>query len=135
MTVKVVTRPDSLTATTFTFVVPAGEIWSLRSVVVNVTRGAGGAPGRAYRLDITNGTSVVSAFGAADAGTDPGTCEITWCQAPAGADATGNAGIVSAPMRADRCPTGYQIIGTITGSVAGDLITAATVWCDFVNAS
>lgn len=134
MTVKVVTQPDSLTATTFTFVVPAGEIWSLRAVNAVANRGAGGTPGRAYRLDVLNGQTVVSAFGAQDAGTDPGTCEITWCQAPAGADATGNAGIVSAPMLADRVPTGYTIVGTITGAVAGDAWDHASVWLDFVNA-
>lgn len=134
MPVKVATEPDVLTATTFSFVVPAGEIWSLRAINAKATRGAGGTPGRAYRLDITNGTSIVSAFGAQDAGTDPGTCEITWCGAPAGADATGNQGIVSAPMRADRCPTGYVITGTITGAVAGDAWEHAAVWLDYVLA-
>jgi hypothetical protein len=133
MTVKVVTQPDLLTATTFEFVVPATEWWSLRSVNALAVRGAGGTPGRAYRLDITNGTNVVSGFGAADAGTDPGACEITWCQAPAGADATGNAGIVSAPMRADKLPTGYRIVGTITGAVAGDAWDSVAVWCDYYN--
>lgn len=135
MTVKVVTQPSELTATTFTFVVPAGEQWSLRAVNAQCDRGAGGTPGRAYRLDITDGTSTVSAFGAQDAGTDPGTCEITWCGAPAGADATGSDGIVSAPMKADRCPTGYTIVGMITGAVAGDAWTAVTVWLDYATAS
>lgn len=134
MTVKVVTQPDQQTATTFTFVVPAGEQWSLRAVNAQCARGAGGTPGRAYRLDITDGTSTVSAFGAQDAGSEPGTCEITWCEAPAGADATGNAGIVSAPMKADRCPTGYTIVGTITGAVGGDAWTRVAVWLDFVLA-
>lgn len=131
MPVKVVTQPDRLDALTFAFVVPAGETWSLRAVNARCARGAGGTPGRAYRLDLTNGTSVVSAFGAQDAGTDPGTCEITWCEAPAGADATGADGIVSAPMRAALLPTGYTIAGTITGDVAGDAWLLATVWCDF----
>lgn len=131
MTVKVVTQPDQLSATVFTFVVPAGEVWSLRSVNALCARGAGGTPGRAYRLDITNGTNVVSAFGAQDAGTDPGSCEITWAQCPAGADATANDGIVSAPMRADRLPTGYQIVGTITGAVAGDGWSTLAVWLDY----
>jgi hypothetical protein len=133
VTVKVVTQPDRLTATVFTFVVPAGEIWSLRAVNATAARGAGGTPGRAYRLDITDGTSTVSAFGAQDAGTNPGTCQITWCGAPAGADATASAGIVSAPMKADRCPTGYTIVGTITGAVAGDQWTVTSVWLDYVT--
>jgi hypothetical protein len=133
MTVKVVTQPDSLSATVFTFVVPAGEQWSLRSVNAFAARGAGGTPGRAYRLDITNGTNVVSAFGAQDAGTDPGGCEITWADCPAGADATGNAGIVSAPMKAVKLPTGYQIVGTITGAVSGDQWASATIWLDFID--
>ncbi len=131
MTVKVVTQPDTITPTVFTFVVPAGEQWSLRAVNALCARGAGGTPGRAYRLDITNGTSTVSAFGAQDAGTDPGTCEITWCGAPAGADATGSDGIVSAPMKADQLPTGYQIVGTITGAVAGDQWDTIAIWTDF----
>jgi hypothetical protein len=135
VTVKVVTQPDLLTATTFTFVVPAGEVWSLRAVNATCARGAGGTPGRAYRLDITNGTTTVSAFGAQDAGTDPGACEITWADCPAGADATGNAGIVTAPMKADKLPTGYQIVGTITGAVAGDAWDSASVWFDFIEAA
>lgn len=134
MTVKVVTKPDTLTATAFVFVVPAGEIWSLRAVNAQCTRGAGGTPGRAYRLAISDGTAIVSAFGAQDAGTDPGSCEITWCGAPAGADATASQGIVSAPMRADKCPTGYTITGTITGPVAGDQWLAAAVWLDYMLA-
>lgn len=132
MPLKVVTAPDLLTATGFEFVVPAGEIWSLRAVNALAVIANGGSPGRAYRLDITDGTNVVSAFGAQDAGAEPGTCEITWCGAPAGADATGNAGIVSAPMKADRCPTGYRIIGTITGAVAGDGWDSISVWTDYV---
>lgn len=133
MTVDVITAPDDLTALTFTFVVPQGRIWSLRSVVANAVRGAGGTPGRAYTLEISDGTNIVAAFGAADAGTDPGSCEITWCQAPAGADGTGDAGIVSAPMRADRLPTGYRIVGTITGAVAGDEWANALCWVDYVE--
>lgn len=133
MALKVVTAPDLLSATSFTFVVVAGEIWSLRSVVANAARGVGGVPNRAYRLDITDGTSVVSAFGAQDAGAEPGACEITWADCPSGVGATGNQGIVSAPMRADRCPTGYQIIGTIVGAVAGDQWLDALVWLDFVD--
>lgn len=133
MTVKVVTQPDTLAATTFTYVVPAGEQWSLRSVNAFAARGAGGTPARAYRLDITDGTTIVSSFGAQDAGAEPGACEITWAQCPAGADATGNQGIVTAPMRADKLPTGYQIVGTITGAVAGDQWDSAAIWLDYTT--
>lgn len=128
---KVVTAIDILTATEFMFFVAAGEVWSLRSVVANVARAAGGAPGRGYVLEITDGTSVVSAFPADDAGTEPGACEITWANCPKGSDSTGNEGIVSAPMRADLCPIGYQIKGLITGAVLGDQWLDAVVWCDF----
>lgn len=130
---KVVTEPNVISGALFAFVVPAGEIWSLRSVIANCARGAGGLPDRAYQLQITDGTNVVAAFGAADAGTEPGDCVVTWAGCPAGADASGAHGIVSAPMRADRCPTGYQIIGQITGSVVGDAWTDAAVWLDYVE--
>lgn len=132
MTLDVETQPDVLSATSFTFVVPQGRIWSLRSVFAECVRGVGGVPNRAYTLTITDGTSVVSAFAAADAGTEPGTCEITWCGAPAGSGATGGDGIVSAPMRVDKCPTGYTITGEIVGAVAGDQWVSATVWLDYV---
>lgn len=131
MPLKVVTQPDTIDPTTFTFVVPATEIWSLRSVVAFVNRAVGGIPTRAYRLEITDGTNTVSAFGAADAGTEPGFCTITWCNAPAGRDDTGDEGIVSAPMVAKSCPTGYTIVGTITNPAAGDSWATALVWCDY----
>lgn len=134
MPLKVVTQPDILDPTTFTYVVPATEIWSLRSVVALAARGTGGAPDRAYRLVITDGTNVVSAFGAADAGDEPGLCRITWCNAPAGADHSGAEGIVSAPMVAKACPTGYTIVATITGAVAGDSWVSGLVWCDYTLA-
>lgn len=133
MPVKVVNKPDTLTATTFTFVVPAGEIWSLRTVVAFAARGVGGIPNRAYRLDITNGTNIVSAFGALDGGAEPGSCEITWGGVDSDNVAVGNVGVTDAPMKVDRLPTGYQIIGTILGAVAGDTWFSALVWCDFVN--
>lgn len=133
MSTKVVTQPDVLSGVGFAFVVPAGEIWSLRSINALAKRGAGGTPGRAYRVDITDGTTVVGAFGAADAGTDPGTCEITWSQCPAGVGATGANGVVSAPMLVTRLPTGYNIIGVITGAVAGDAWDHATCWVDFAT--
>lgn len=131
MPLKVVTQPDSDDGTTFTFVVPATEIWSLRSVVAFVNRAVGGLPNRAYRLTITDGTNVVSAFGAQDAGSEPGFCTITWCNAPAGVDDTGDEGIVSAPMVAKSCPTGYTISGAITGGAPGDSWATALVWCDY----
>lgn len=134
MSVKVVTQPFATTGTTTTFVVPQGEVWTLRSVVAHVTRGAGGVPNRAYTLTITNGTDTVSAFAAADAGTDPGTCEVTWADCPGGVGASGNAGVASAPLKAQNMPPGYTITATITGTVAGDNIDAMTVWLDYVDA-
>lgn len=131
MTVKVAFQPDSTTGISTTYVVPQGEMWSIRSVVATVTRGAGGAPNRGYRLDITNGTNTVSAFAADDAGVDPGVCTVTWADCPAGKGAVGAIGVVSAPARATALPSGYTITATITGHVAGDNIDTMVVWLDY----
>lgn len=131
MPLKVVTQPDALTPTTFTFVVASTEIWSLRTVVARVDVVPGGSPNRAYALTITDGTNVVSAFGAPDIGDEPGTRTITWANAPGGADAVGPDGVIVAPMVAKAIPTGYAIVGTITTAAAGDTWTDALVWCDY----
>ncbi len=133
MTLEVVTQPDTLTAVTFTFVVPGHQQWTLRSVRADVSRAVGGAPMRAYTLTVTDGTSIVAQSGAADAGTEPGVCSITWCDCPASAVATGTDGVVVAPLPNLVIPAGYVITGTIVNPAGADTWSDANVWLDYVN--
>lgn len=118
---------------TFTAVVPGQQLWTIRSILAVATRGAGGAPNRSYLLSFTDGTSTVAQMGAADAGTDPGTCTITWADASPAAIGLGNAGFSLAPIVRSPLPPGYNIIGTFKGNVAGDAWTSARVWFDYVD--
>lgn len=131
MPLEVVTQPDFISATSFRFVVPGHQQWRLRTVHVTVARAIGGAPNRDYVLTITDGTSTVWQGGANDAGTEPGTCTVTWCQAPASATAAGATGIVVAPMPALALEAGYTIVGVIENPAVGDTFGAPVVWCDF----
>lgn len=128
---------DSLTAfspaTTFAFTVPGQQNWSLRSVFAQCTRGAGGTPNRAYVLTITNGSLTVTSVGADDAGTDPGTCSVTWASVQAQALGSGSVGVSVAPLPKLQLHPGYVITGTIINSVAGDAWTRANVWFDYVE--
>ncbi len=131
MPVAVATQPNSLTAVTFDFVVPGHQRWTLRSVRADATRAVGGVPNRAYRLDITDGTTTVTMSGASDAGTEPGTCSITWTDTLPSATAAGADGIVTAPLVAVRLEAGYHLIGTILHPAAGDAWVDAVVWFDY----
>lgn len=118
-------------AITFQFVVPGDKVWTIRSVIAFATRAAGGTPDRAYLLEVATSTGTVSAVGAPDAGTDPGTCTITWANCPAAAVDSGNLGVVIAPFNPPILQPGYTITGTILNPAAGDTWAAATVWYDF----
>lgn len=131
MTLKVNTAPDTLTAVTFTFVVPGNEVWRLRSVRADATRFAGGAPDRAYSLTITDGTSVVLAVGAGDAGDEPGVCSITWTDADPSVTTAGADGVSVAPVAPLALTRGYVIIGTILNPAAGDTWADAVAWYDY----
>ncbi len=133
MTLEVVTQPDTITAVTFTFVVPGHQQWTLRSVRADVSRDVGGAPMRAYTLTVTDGTSVVAQAGAQDAGTEPGTTSITWCDCPAGAVSAGSDGVVVAPLPNLVIPAGYVITGTIVNPFGADAWLDANVWLDYAN--
>ena len=119
----------------FTFVVPGHQAWTLRSVRAVAGRNVGGAPNRDYVLVITDGTNVVAALAAGDAGTEPGVCSVTWANCPAATSASGSDGVVVAPLGPLLLPAGYQIIGTIQAPAVGDTWVTALVWYDYADVS
>lgn len=114
------------------FVVPGHEIWSPRSIFAIADRGAGGAPNRSYTLIITDGSQIVAQVGAADVGIEPGTCDVTFANAPAAAVASGSTGITLAPLAPLRLPAGYILQVNINNAVAGDTWVSGVCWYDFV---
>lgn len=118
-------------ATSFQFVVPGDKVWTIRSVIATCTRASGGAPDRAYLLEVATSTGVVAAVGAVDAGDEPGTCTITWANCPASSVASANIGVSVAPFNPPTLQPGYTITGTITSPAAGDSWDGATAWYDF----
>lgn len=116
---------------TFALVVPGDQYWVLRSVRAVATRAAGGAPNRAYTLQITNAAIVVAAIGADDAGAEPGTCGVTWANTPGGTIASGATGVSVAPLGPFALPPGYTLTGTIISPAAGDTWTSAVCWYDY----
>jgi hypothetical protein len=132
VTLEVVTQPQTFTPTTFSFVVPGRQRWTLRSVRADVDRAVGGAPNRAYMLTVTDGTSIVAQAGADDAGTEPGTASITWCNCPAGSVAAGSDGVVVAPVPNLVLAAGYVIAGEILNPAGADAWLDAVVWLDYV---
>lgn len=114
------------------FLVPGHEVWSPRSIFAIADRGAGGAPNRSYTLVVTDGTNIVAQVGADDAGAEPGTCDITFANAPAASVSAGTVGISLAPLAPFRLPAGYTLTVNINNAVAGDTWVFAACWYDFV---
>ena len=133
MLLTVAAKPNTLTATKFTFVVPGNQIWRVRSVVATVNTGTGGQPNRGYTLQYTDGTTVVAQVGADDGGTQPASGTITWANAPGGISAAGSTFSSIAPLADTNLRPGYNIIGTIVNSVAGDAWQTAIVWYSYVD--
>lgn len=119
----------------FLFVVPGDQRWVLRSIRAICARDVGGLPVRAYTLVTSDGSNIVAAVGAADAGTEPGQCSITWANVPAAAVASGSDGIVVAPLGPVVLPAGYTVAGNIVGGAALDTWVSAVAWYDFVYTS
>lgn len=119
-------------ATTFTFLVPGNQLWSIRSVYAVATRDAGGAPDRAYKLTVSAGATIVALTGAPDAGAEPGTCAVTWANAPGGSVDSDDLGFVLAPFNPPQLQPGYTIAGEITNAAGADEWASATCWYDFV---
>lgn len=120
-----------LLPTVFRFTVPGHQRWSLRSIRANANRDVGGAPNRVYVLTITDGLTIVAQVGAPDAGTEPGTCVITWANTPGAAVAVGGAGFVIAPLPPVTLNPGYEIIGAINNGALADTWDEAVAWFDF----
>lgn len=95
-------------------------------------RGAGGTPYRAYTLTVATSTGPVAVVGAADTGGEPGTCAITWANAPLATVESGSEGFSLAPFNPPPLQPGYTIVGRITSPVAGDAWLSATAWYDYV---
>ena len=131
MLTNVTANKLSGTHTTFTVTVPGQQNWQLRSVYAAVTRGTGGTPGRYYTLAITDQTNTVATVAAADAGTDPGTCTVTWADVSASATSSGSVGVSAAPIPKLVLPAAYQLVVTINNPVAGDTFTQVNCWYDY----
>lgn len=114
------------------FVVPGHQSWSPLSFRGTASRDTGGAPDRSYSLVVTDGTNVVALVGADDNGSEPGLCDITWCDAPAATVAAGNRGVTVAPLPAMRLPAGYTVSLVINNAVGVDAWVDAVAWYDYV---
>lgn len=131
MPLKVVRAAAVAANTPFVVTVPAQEIWRLQSVVGTLSRAVGGTPNRAVRLTITDGTSLVLASPAADAGTEPGTLTVTWANSTPTTSSSGATGTSLGPLPPLTCLPGYILTGTVLNGVAADQWTAAAVWVDY----
>lgn len=116
--------------TPFTVTVPAQEQWKVLSVCAVCARAAGGVPNRSFQLALTDGTNTFVTSPAADAGTEPGTCTVTWCNGSPSSVASGATGVSLGPLTPVNIVPGYQLIGTVLASAAGDQWTSAVVWVD-----
>ena len=124
--------PNTLTATTFTFVGPGSQQWRPRSVLATVTTVAGGQPNRGYLLQITDGTTTVASVGNDDNGTEPASGTLTWADAPGASSAAGSSFASIAPIPTLVLNPGYTIVGTIVNAMAGDTWVSALVWYEFL---
>lgn len=114
------------------WVVPGHQTWYPRAFRARAERDTGGAPDRSYSLTVTDGTSVVATVGADDNGTEPGFCDITWCDAPAATVANTNLGVTVAPLPGMKLPGGYIIRLVINNNVGVDQWIDAVAWYDFL---
>lgn len=119
-------------ALTFTFTVPGHQIWTPRSFRATCSKDVGGSPLRVYNLFITDGTSTVAMVGAQDAGDEPGTCTVTWANAPGAASSSGNEGVSVAPLAPFQLNAGYVITGEILAPAPNDTWLDAVAWYDFI---
>lgn len=115
---------------TFTFEVPGDQTWAPRSFRAIAQRAVGGTS-RGYLLTITDSTTTVVAIGADDAGDEPGTCDVTWCDVPAAKVHAADVGIVVAPLPRLELKPGYVVTGEIINPAAGDTWGEAIAWYDF----
>lgn len=133
MPLTVAVAPAVAANVPFRFTVPGQQRWTVRSVVAVCATQAGGAPGRSFTLQVTDGTNTVALAGASDAGTEPATVTVTWANVPSSAVSSGTTGIVVAAFPNVVISPGYQLVGTVVAGVATDQWTHAVCWYDFAN--
>lgn len=133
MLLAVAAAPNTLSAFTFTFVVPGNQIWFPRSVVATVTTAVGGQPHRGYTLQFTDGTTVVAQVGNADNGTEPASGTLTWANCADATNAAGSTFTSVAPIPALSLKAGYTIVGTIVNPAGADTWATARVWYDYAE--
>lgn len=133
MLLQVNAAPITQPQLVFTFTVPGHQTWTLISVRALAIRQTGGVPNRSYSLQAANGTQVVADSGATDAGTEPGQCDVTWCNAALAAVAAGATGTSVAPFPNLTLEAGYTLTGTIVNPAAGDTWFDAVAWFTFVE--
>jgi hypothetical protein len=126
-------KPNTLSGTGFTFVVPGHQLWTVRTVVAVASTHVGGAPNRAFQLVVTRPPNTVIAAAADDAGTEPATVTVTWANVPASSIGAGNIGISVGAVAIPTLEPGYVITGTILNPAASDAWTAATAWYTFAD--
>lgn len=126
----VVNAPAVPANTDFVFVVPGNQRWALHTVCATVSRQVGGLPNRQFQLTIRNGTDTLVVSPAADAGTEPGTCTVTWANCSPLSVASGATGIALGPIPEMTLFPGYTITGAILNSAFNDQWTIATAWFD-----
>jgi hypothetical protein len=125
--------PNTLTAISFTYIVPGNQQWRPRSVLATVTTGAGGQPNRGYTLAFTDGTNTVAQVGADDNGAEPASGTITWANAPSASSAAGSTFSSIAPIPDLILNPGYHIVGTILHPAGADTWVSAIVWYEYVD--
>lgn len=128
-------QPVGLGDTSVIWTVPGDQEWSLRSVCVRVTTGAGGTPNRSYLLQLTDGSNIVATIGAFDGTADPATGTVTWCNAPGAISTAGSVFVSNAPVPGVTLLPGYTVEAFVSHSQAGDAIDTAAVWYDYVLTS
>lgn len=131
MPLKVVRATAVAANTPFTVTVPAQETWLVFSVCAVVSRAVGGVPNRAYQLALSDGTTTFVTSPAADVGTEPGTCTVTWCNGQPAAVASGATGVTLGPLTPVHLNPGYKLIGTVLSGTVTDQWTSAAVWVNF----
>ncbi|HET9247701.1 MAG TPA: hypothetical protein VFO15_17995 [Xanthobacteraceae bacterium] len=117
----------------FTVTVPAQQQWRVFSVCAVVSRAAGGIPNRAYQLALSDGTTTFVTSPAADAGTEPGTCTVTWCNGSPASVASGATGVSLGPLTPVVLNPGYKLIGTVLNGTVTDQWTSAVVWVEYTD--
>lgn len=116
--------------TPFRFTVPGAKVWRILSVVGTLSRAVGGLPDRSLSLTITNGTQLILASPATDAGTEPGTLTVTWTNATPSAVSSAGTGVTLGPLPVVTCQPGYVLAGTVINGAGADQWTRAVAWVD-----